>query len=111
MNYDQLLVECRSNDGVDELIPKTSVMQSDRVARVRSFDYSEVAYEERLTDAGEPDGFTVPPLPTHGVQPEMARGEGLWWQMCSPFQISKLDSLASSSHRQCIIITIYWVLI
>jgi hypothetical protein len=38
-------VECRSEDGVDEIIPATSVFQSDRVPHVRGFYYSNIMYE------------------------------------------------------------------
>jgi hypothetical protein len=41
-------VECRSQDGVDEIIPATSVMQSDRVPHVREFEYSHIAYEAEV---------------------------------------------------------------
>merc|ERR1719313_1989972 len=44
-NDPKFTVECRSNDGVDEIIPATSVFQSDRVPHVRGFYYSKIMYE------------------------------------------------------------------
>jgi hypothetical protein len=45
-------VECRSNDGVDEIIPATSVFQSDRVPHVRGFYYSQIRYESEDLGSG-----------------------------------------------------------
>jgi hypothetical protein len=46
VNEQTLEVECRSADDVDEIIPRTPSMQSDRVPHIRGFEYSQVRYEE-----------------------------------------------------------------
>lgn len=43
-NWDQIQVEARSNDDVDEIIKATSVMQSSRIPPVRRFEYTELMY-------------------------------------------------------------------
>jgi hypothetical protein len=46
VNEQSLEVECRSADNVDEIIPRTPSMQSDRVPHIRGFEYSKVSYEK-----------------------------------------------------------------
>ncbi len=45
-NNPEFQVEARSADGVDEIIPRTSVMQSDRVPRVLNYTNSTLTYDD-----------------------------------------------------------------
>jgi hypothetical protein len=49
VNEQTLEVECRSSDDVDEIIPRTPSMQSDRVPHIRNFEQSSIAYEKGET--------------------------------------------------------------
>jgi hypothetical protein len=54
-NWNQLTVQARSTDEVDELIRATPVMQSSRVPHVRFFTLSQIQYSE---DSPTPGSFT-----------------------------------------------------
>merc|ERR1712224_933673 len=45
-NYAKFVVEARSADNVDNIVPKTPVMQSNAVPHVRMFTYSKLEYIE-----------------------------------------------------------------
>ncbi|CAK0837271.1 unnamed protein product, partial [Prorocentrum cordatum] len=92
-NWNQLTVEARSQDEVDELIRATPVMQSSRVPHVRYFTSSKITYSE---DSPTPGSFTDVTL-TFSTNRPMFVGTKMYLRLTG-FQAEVIEVQMSGDH-------------